>query len=76
MDFTDKAIVITGGSKGLAKAFADKDAKVVISRDDKEALLATAREINVDSFRCDVTSFDEVTALCDYVLKKFGRIDA
>src|SRR4051794_27309997 len=79
MDFTDRVIVITGGSKGfgkgLAKAFANKHARVVISSDDKEALAEAARELNIDSFPCDVTSFDEVKALADHTLKQFGRID-
>lgn len=79
MDFTDKVIVITGGSKGfgkgLAETFAGKGAKVVISSDDKDALLETARELNIDSFTCDVTSFDEIKALVDHVVKQFGRID-
>jgi NAD(P)-dependent dehydrogenase (short-subunit alcohol dehydrogenase family) len=79
MDFTDKVIVITGGSKGfgkgLAKAFADKGAKVIISSDDKDALFETARALHIDSFPCDVTSFDEIKALTHYVVEKFGHID-
>lgn len=79
MDFTDKVIVITGGSKGfgkgLAKAFADKGAKVIISSDDSDALSEVAHELHVDSFRCDVTLFDEVQTLADHAMHKFGRID-
>lgn len=79
MDFTDRIVVITGGSKGfgkgLAKAFADKGAKVVISSNDKAALSEAARELNIDSFPCDVSSFDEVKALANRVVEKFGRID-
>lgn len=79
MDFTDKVIVITGSSKGfgkgLAKAFSEKGAKVVISSDDKDILIKTARELNIDSFPCDVTSFDEVQALVDHAVKQFGHID-
>lgn len=79
MDFTDKVTVITGGSKGfgkvLANAFARRDAKVVISSDDEDALSKTARELNVDYYPCDVTSFDDVKALVDYVTKLFEVID-
>ncbi len=79
MDFTDRVIVITGGSKGfgkgLARAFSSKGARVVVASDDKDALSETARELNIDSFPCDVTSFDEVKALADHVLQQFGRID-
>lgn len=79
MDFKDKVIVVTGGSKGfgkgLAKALADKGAKVVISSNDEGALLETARELDMDSFTCDVTSCDEVQALASHAIKRFGRID-
>ncbi len=79
MEFRDKVIVITGGSKGfgkgLARAFASKGAKVVISSDDTDVLLETARELHIDSFPSDVTSFDEVKALADHVIEKFDRID-
>lgn len=79
MDFKDKVIVITGGSKGfgkaLAQAFASKGARVVISSDDKNTLSQAARELNTDFFLCDVTSFDEVQALADYTVKQYGRID-
>lgn len=79
MDFTDKVVVITGGSKGfgkgLAKAFAAKGAKVIIASNDTAALLEAARELHIESFPCDVTSFDEVQALVDHAVKQFGRID-
>ena len=79
MDFTDKVIVITGGSKGfgraLAKAFAGKGAKVVVASDDKAALAQTAGELGVAAFSCDVTSFDEVQALAHHASQKFGHID-
>lgn len=80
MNLTDKITVITGGSKGfgkgLAKAFADKGAKVIIVSPDEEALSETAHELNIDSFVCDVTSFEAVQSLVSYVMKKHGRIDA
>jgi NAD(P)-dependent dehydrogenase (short-subunit alcohol dehydrogenase family) len=79
MDFTDKVIVITGGSKGfgkgLAQAFVNEGAKVIISSDDKDALVETARALHVDSFPCDIISFDEVKALADHAVEKFGHID-
>jgi NAD(P)-dependent dehydrogenase (short-subunit alcohol dehydrogenase family) len=80
MDFTDKIIVITGGSKrfgkGLAQAFVKGGAKVVISSDDEDALVETASALHIDSFPCDITSFDEVEALTNHTVEKFGHIDA
>jgi NAD(P)-dependent dehydrogenase (short-subunit alcohol dehydrogenase family) len=79
MDFQDKIVVITGGSqglgKGLAKAFAQKKAQVVIASNDAQALAATAKELSVEAFACDVTSRDDLQALVDYALKQHGRID-
>jgi NAD(P)-dependent dehydrogenase (short-subunit alcohol dehydrogenase family) len=79
MNFTDKVVVITGGSKGfgegLAKALTSKGAKVVISSNDEAALAKAAHALSVDYFPCDVTSFGEMKTLADHVTGKFGRID-
>lgn len=79
MDFKDKIVVITGGSKGLgkgfAKALAGKKAKVVIASNDQEALNRTADELGVDSFQCDVTIYDDVKALADFVVERYGQVD-
>ncbi len=48
---------------------------MVISSNDKVTLLEVAHELNVDSFVCDVTSFNNVKALAGYTVNKFGRID-
>jgi NAD(P)-dependent dehydrogenase (short-subunit alcohol dehydrogenase family) len=79
MHFTDKIVVITGGSKGfgkgLAKAFTEAGAKVVVASHEETALTETAKELRADSFVCDVTSYDHVKALADYAVKQHGRID-
>jgi len=79
MDFTGKVIVITGSSKGfgkdLARAFVNKKAKVIISSDDQNALLEAASALSIDSFPCNVASFDDMQALVNYAVEKFGRID-
>jgi NAD(P)-dependent dehydrogenase (short-subunit alcohol dehydrogenase family) len=79
MNFTDKIVIITGGSKGfgkeLAKTFVGKGAKVIIASNDEASLNEVAREIRVDSRICDVTLYEEVQALTDYAVKKYGRVD-
>jgi len=79
MNFKDKIVVITGGSKGLgkglAKALTGNEAKVVIASNEQEALTKTANELGVDAFQCDVTAYDSVEALVDYAVSKYGRID-
>lgn len=79
MNFTDKVVVITGGSKGfgkgLAKAFAELGSQVIVSSNDSDSLAATANELKIDSSVCDVTSFEEIENLSAYVTGKYGRID-
>ena len=79
MTLQDKVIVITGASQGfgkaLAKALKQENAQVVISSHDKENLERTARELSIDHFLADVTSFDNVKKLGEYVVEKYGKID-
>ncbi len=79
MILQDKVIVITGGSQGfgkaLAKALKQENAQVVISSHDKKNLETTAKELSVNYFLTDVTSFDEVKKLGEYVIEKYGKID-
>lgn len=79
MTLKDKVIVITGASQGfgkaLAKALKQENAQVVISSHDKENLEKTAKELSVDHFLADVTSFDNLKKLGEYVAGKYGKID-
>lgn len=80
MNFKDKVVVITGGSKGfgrgLAEAFIAQGAKVIISSIDKDELEATAEDIGATSFLADSSSAEETNILAEFVLEKFGQIDA
>ena len=79
MTLKDKLIIITGASQGfgkaLAKALKQENAQVVISSHDKKNLEVTAKELSVDCFFADVTSFDNVKKLGEYVVEKYGKID-
>src|SRR3989344_726318 len=79
MILQDKVIVITGASQGfgkaLAKALRQENALVVISSHDKENLEKTAKELSIDHFLADVTSFENVKKLGEYVVGKYGKID-
>ena len=79
MNLKDKIVVITGGSQGfgkaLAKAFFDEGSKVIISSHDKEKLESTAKELTCDYFLADITRYDEVKKITDYVLEKYQKID-
>lgn len=78
-------IVITGGSKGMGKAMAEKFAAAknnifICSRNEKE-LAATAHEINkkysgsVQYFSADLSHKNEVSKFADWILKKKIKID-
>ncbi|MFA6074183.1 MAG: SDR family oxidoreductase [Candidatus Woesearchaeota archaeon] len=79
MTLKNKVIVITGASQGfgkaLAQAFKQENAQVIISSYDRENLETTTRELTVDCFLADVTLFDNVKKLGEYVFKKYGKID-
>jgi len=79
MTFQDKVIVITGANQGfgkaLAKALKQENAQVIISSHDKENLERTAQELSIDHFLTDVTSFDNVKKLGEYVVEKYSKID-
>ncbi len=75
----NKAVVITGASRGLGKAiaeaFAFKKAKVIISSRDKKDLEQVAEEINATAIVADVTKENEVIELVQKVISQFGKID-
>ena len=79
MTFKDKIIVITGASQGFGKALAQalkkEGAQVVISSHDEKNLENTAKELSVDFFLADVTVFENVKKLSEYVIGKYRRID-
>jgi len=79
MELKGKIVVITGGSKGFGKAlaglFVKENSKVVISSNEKDSLENSAKELNSDFFLTDVTSYEDLEKLAEYVSNKYGRID-
>ncbi|MBQ2867571.1 MAG: 3-oxoacyl-[Firmicutes bacterium] len=81
----DKVALITGASRGIGKAIALKMAAqganiAVIYSGNEQAAEETAKEIRTmgrqaESYRCDVSDFDEAAATVKAVLKQFGTID-
>lgn len=82
---TSPVVLITGALTGIGRAtavaFAKKGAKVVVSgrHDDKgQALVAELKALGAEAafFRADVRKEDDVRALVDATVAKFGHIDA
>ena len=79
VNLKNKVIVVTGGCQGfgkvLAKFLINEDSLVVISSNEIDSLKESAKELGCDHFLADVTSFDELQKLGEYVFDKYNRID-
>ncbi len=82
--FKDQVVIITGASSGIGRAaaleFAKQGAKIVLVSRSVEKLNAVADEIreinkNVLVAPADVSSSEQVGAMVNEVLAKYGRID-
>src|SRR5688500_17392799 len=83
-DFADRVALITGGSQGIgagiAAAFTQAGAAVVITARSNERLQQTAAELRNDGGRvlavpADVTDEDAVRVLVDQCIQEFGGLD-
>jgi len=80
-----KTIVVTGGGSGLGKAmstyFLELGANVVITSRNMEKLENTAKELEektggqVLPVQCDVRNYEEVEAMVNASVSKFGSVD-
>ena len=85
MEFEDKVVVVTGGSRGMGKAmveaFAARGASVVIASRKLEAckqLAAAVRDkhgVAALPVACNVSSWSDCDALVDAAYGEFGRVD-
>jgi NAD(P)-dependent dehydrogenase (short-subunit alcohol dehydrogenase family) len=85
MDYRDKVVIITGGTKGIGKgcvrAFADAGSIVIFCARDNAEGNALASEFNaarkgeVFFVRCDVSKTEDIRNLIEAAVSKYGRID-
>src|SRR3989344_3077043 len=77
MDFKNKVVVITGGTKGLGKAlafsFLKENAQIVVCARNKEEFKDLPQEILC--IKADVTKEEELIDLVEIVKQKFGQLD-
>ena len=83
-DFTDKVVLVTGGSRGLGyqmvKAFAERGADVIITSRKVEDCEKAAEEVRALGRRalaygCHVGHWEEIDGLVEAAYKEFGKID-
>ena len=81
MDLSGKTAIVTGSARGIGLAIATRLAqagcKVVICDLDQEVVdrVAAGLETEAIGIRADVTSADDVAALFEKTVAKFGRVD-
>ncbi len=83
MEYTNKIVIVTGGTKGIGegcvRAFLDAGAKVVFcsrKQNEGDALVAELSAIGDAYFvKCDISKPEEIQNLIYKTVKKYGRID-
>jgi NAD(P)-dependent dehydrogenase (short-subunit alcohol dehydrogenase family) len=79
LDFTGKAVIVTGGGKGIGRGislcFLAAGARVLVcGRSEPEELPRSGD--NVALFTpCDVQDFEQIEACVNYAVEQFGRLD-
>jgi len=83
METQGRIAVITGGAsgigRGMANAFAAAGMKLVLADLDDDRLAAAAQELTaggteVVTTRCDVSKLEQVEALAQTALDRFGKV--
>ena len=79
MNLTNKTILVIGGATGIGHATAllcaERGASVIVADFNEAEGRATAQAINGTFVKVDVTSEENVKALCDSIAQSHGKLD-
>ena len=84
MNFKDKVVIVTGGTRGIglevAKSFYEKEANVIIFGSKKESVDKTVEELSTDNILVEgyypnLNNYQEVVETIDKIYNKYKRID-
>jgi len=81
MEYKDKVVIVTGGTKGIGlgcvRAFLDAASKVVFCARKQDEGESLAAELGDCAYfvKCDVSNEDEIQNLINATIAKFGQID-
>lgn len=84
MNFKDKVVIVTGGTRGIglevAKSFYEKESNVIIFGSKKESVDKTVEELSkdnilVEGYYPNLNNYQEVVETIDKIYNKYKKID-